>query len=181
MNEKFQNKYRVSSTRLQNWDYRWNGAYFVTICTQNRENYFGEIVNGVMQLSSIGIIADILWYEIKNHANDIGLDAFVVMPNHIHGILIKTNANVGDIGQPPQPFISIGHQRFQNIGKDSISSIIGSYKSAVTKHACRLGYDFAWQSRFYDHIIRDDKSFLKIQSYIVENPLKWKDDKFYDK
>jgi REP element-mobilizing transposase RayT len=88
MTDKFQNKYRIPSSRLQNWDYRWNAAYFVTICTKNRHHYFGE-----MNLSGIDIIADIMWYEIKNHSKNIELDAFVVMPNHIHGIIIINNSN----------------------------------------------------------------------------------------
>lgn len=209
MTNKFQNKYRTASIRLQNWDYRWTAAYFITICTQNREHYFGEIADGEMNLSPIGIIADILWYEIKNHANNVELDAFVVMPNHIHGILIlnggdetmttvDNTATIAETGhalslrsspprssspqQPPrsspQP-PTIGQQRFQNIGKNSVSSIIGSYKSAVTKHARRLGFDFAWQRLFYDHIIRDEQSFRRIQNYIINNPIKWDEDKFY--
>ena len=88
MSEKFQNKYRIQSARCPNWDYSSNAAYFITICTQNRENYFGEIINQKMQLSQIGVIADILWHEIKNHTKNVDLEAFVVMPNHIHGILI---------------------------------------------------------------------------------------------
>lgn len=73
---------------------------------------------------------------------------------------------------------TIGQQRFQNIGKNSISSIIGSYKSAVTKHANRLGIEFAWQTLFYDHIIRDNDAYQRIHQYIINNPLKWKEDKF---
>ncbi|GIV42962.1 MAG: hypothetical protein KatS3mg035_0085 [Bacteroidia bacterium] len=80
---KFQNKYLIPSTRLQNWDYRWAGAYFITICTHNREHDFGEIHNGKMEWSHIGIIADILWYEIPYHAQNVELGAFVVMPNRI--------------------------------------------------------------------------------------------------
>ncbi|GHT51646.1 hypothetical protein FACS189440_20910 [Bacteroidia bacterium] len=90
-NEKFQNQYRISSARAQWWNYGWNAAYFITICTANREHYFGEIVNGNMQLSEIGEIANVLWNEIKNHAKNIELDAFCIMPNHVHGILILTN------------------------------------------------------------------------------------------
>ncbi|MDI3521737.1 MAG: hypothetical protein PWR04_1725, partial [Anaerophaga sp.] len=75
---------------------------------------------------------------------------------------------------------TIGQQRFQNIGKNSISSIVGSYKSAVSKHAHRLGFQFQWQTRFYDNIIRDDKSFQKITSYITNNPKNWQEDKFLD-
>ncbi len=256
MTDKFHNKYRIPSARMQNWNYKWAGAYFITICTQNREHYFGEIKNGKMQLSPIGVIADIMWYEIKNHTQNTKLDAFVVMPNHIHGILILNGNDTDDMknmdgmimvenaenqnnvenvetgrkdvetgrkdvetghalslrlnqsGQPVQPMNhttpissihpiiskkiiqsnnpiipddqnTIGQKRFQNIGNNSISSIIGSYKSAVTKHAHRLGFDFGWQTRFHDHIIRDHESFDKIQKYIMENVLKWEEDKFY--
>ena len=91
--DKFIDRYRISSTRLQKWDYRWKGAYFITICSRNRESCFGEITDGKIQLSGIGIIADILWYEIKNHTKNVDLGAFVVMPNHIHGILILNGNN----------------------------------------------------------------------------------------
>jgi len=86
--KKYKNKYRITSPRLQSWDYGWAGAYFITICTKNRVNYFGNIADGQSKFSSIGIIADILWHEIKNHAKNVRLGEFVVMPNHIHGILI---------------------------------------------------------------------------------------------
>ena len=234
MTDKFQNKYRVPSARLQSWDYGWQGAYFITLCTQNREHYFGEIENGTMQLSKIGVIANVLWYEIKNHAKNIELDEFIVMPNHIHGILILNEKNpdgdttidndgdVGDVGDvetrhalslqspsqqspsqqspsqqspslqspsqqspskpldPSKPPETIGQKRFQNQGKNTISSIIGGYKSVVTKHAHRLGYDFQWQSRFYDHIIRNEKSYHTIRNYIVTNPQNWEAAKLKD-
>jgi putative transposase len=98
MSEKFQNKYRIESTRLTNWDYRSIGAYFITICTHNREHYFGEIENGKMILSNIGVLANVFWYEIKNHTNNIELGEFVVMPNHIHGILIVNNMDLKKYG-----------------------------------------------------------------------------------
>ena len=79
------------STRLQNWDYRWKGAYFVTICTKNREEYFGSITNKTMNLSAIGTIAQNLWFDLPNHFDNIQLDAFVVMPNHLHGIVTIVN------------------------------------------------------------------------------------------
>ena len=88
MDDKFQNKYRISSTRLQNWDYGWNAAYFVTICTQNREYYFGGIVDGKMHLSEIGALAHKYWPEIPGHFPCVKLGAFIVMPNHIHGIIV---------------------------------------------------------------------------------------------
>jgi len=196
---KFQNKYRIASARAQWWDYGWNGAYFITICTQNREHFFGEIHNGKMNLSHLGVIVNILWYEIPNHSPFIELGDFVIMPNHIHGILIldkpidginnsdndNDNDNV-DTGHalylqtsqqmPTQQ--SIGKNRFQNIGKNTVSSIIGSYKSAVTKHANRLGLTNGWQSRFHDHIIRKDAEYQRISDYIINNPANWDNDKF---
>ena len=87
MQNKFQNKYRIPSVRLQTWDYSNNGAYFITICTQNREHFFGNIKNGIMQLSENGKFAALFWYEIPNHFPMVELGNFVVMPNHIHGIL----------------------------------------------------------------------------------------------
>jgi REP element-mobilizing transposase RayT len=91
MQNKFQNKYRIPSARLQIWDYANNGAYFITICTQNREHFFGNIKNGIMQLSDIGRFAEQFWHEIPNHFLMVELGNFVVMPNHIHGILIMNH------------------------------------------------------------------------------------------
>jgi len=214
MSDKFRNKYRIPSARLQNWDYRWSGAYFITICTQNRERYFGEIENHGMKLSTIGIIADVCWHEIKNHARNIELGAFVVMPNHVHGILILNDHmdNGGYVQtlhatslqspfqptsqQSTQPSSQPSHPTRQQTSQstpqqtpdaliasispkpDSVSTIIRSYKSAVTKHAPRLGFNFEWQTRFHDHIIRVKNSFDSIQTYIYQNPSKWVDDKF---
>ncbi len=93
MSEKFQNKYRIPSTRLKNWDYASEGAYFTTICTVNRVHYFGEIENRKMILSNAGLIADLMWHEIRNHTKNITLGEFVVMPDHIHGILINNYEN----------------------------------------------------------------------------------------
>ncbi|MRX69730.1 REP element-mobilizing transposase RayT [Flavobacterium resistens] len=192
--EKFQNKYRISSIRAQWWDYGWNGAYFITICTQDREHYFGEIQNNKMVLSEVGIIADLLWHQIPIHHKNVELGDFVVMPNHIHGILIidkqSTNidldfandANIVQTGHAlSQHALSVqnpGSQRFQNIGKNTISSIVGSYKSAVTKHANRLGYQHQWQKLFYDNIIRSNNDYQRISDYIVSNPENWTKDKF---
>lgn len=183
---KFQNKYRISSIRAQWWDYGWNGAYFITICTQDRKNYFGEIQNNKMVLSHVGIIADLLWHQIPTHHKNVELGDFVVMPNHIHGILIidkqlhNTNmiAETGHALSPQSSESNPGSQRFQNIGKNTISSIVGSYKSAVTKHANRLGYPHQWQKLFYDNIIRSNNDYQRISDYIVSNPEKWEKDKF---
>ena len=149
-----------------------------------------------MVLSHAGVLADVFWHEIKNHAHNVELGEFVVMPNHIHGVLIlngMNDAHNDDVvvetrhalylpqpqRQPGTDTKTIGQQRFQNQGKNTISSIVGGYKSAVTKHANRLGYEFAWQTRFHDHIIRDAQSFENISNYILNNPLAWEKDRFF--
>lgn len=189
--DKFQNKYRIASARLQHWDYRWAGAYFITICTAKRIHYFGEIENRKMVLSNVGVIADVLWHEIKNHAKNVELGEFVVMPNHIHGVLILTgnndndnvNDNVGTLHATSLPSIQPPNHKNEQMAdispkSGSVSTIIRSYKSAVTKHAHRLGFEFQWQTRFHDHIIRNDESFQKISNYIINNPVNWQGDKF---
>lgn len=191
--EKYKNKYRIASTRAQWWDYGWNGAYFITICTQDQQHFFGKIQEGRMLLSHLGLIADILWHEIPNHSAFVKLGNFVVMPNHIHGILILDSPHVETgyalslrpIGANTQTDEqssnrkTIGQQRFQNIGKNTVSSIIGAYKSAVTKHANRLGLPNAWQPRFHDNIIRSTADYQRISNYIKNNPAKWSKDRFY--
>jgi REP element-mobilizing transposase RayT len=213
--DKFRNKYRIPSARAQWWDYRNGASYFITICTAHKENYFGKIINGQMALSRIGIIADMLWHEIKNHFHSVELGEFVVMPNHIHGIMIINNTennSVVDVGilpdvetlpdvgilpdvetlhatslqqQPspspsPSPQSSPSQNEFmQSISpkSKSIATVLRSYKSAVTNHVHRLGYDFAWQPRFYDRIIRNDDEYRRIACYIINNPVNWKKDK----
>jgi putative transposase len=156
--DKYQNKYRIASARAQWWDYGWNGAYFITICTQNREHYFGEIENGKMVLSPMGIIADILWHEIPNHASFVELGDFVVMPNHIHGILILDKPNGGndnvvadndnvvanndidigigmvETGHAETGHVETGHAlSLQTSDHRSNPTVIGSYKSKTEK------------------------------------------------
>jgi putative transposase len=182
----FLNKFRIPSARLQNWDYGWKGIYYITICTKGRNHYFGKITEIAMELSDIGMFAQQLWSEIPNHFPFVDLDSFVVMPNHIHGILIidKNDKLSSDIDFK-EDFnsaindITPGQKRFRNPGKDNISSIIGSYKSAVSKKAHPLISCFDWQTRFYDHIIQSDTELDRIRQYIKENPAKWINDKYF--
>jgi REP element-mobilizing transposase RayT len=189
MGDKFQNKYRIESARLQNWNYSWNGFYFVTICTKNRECFLGNITDGKMKLSDIGKMARKYWLEIPNHFPFVQLDAFVVMPNHVHGIIIidKTD-NI--VGRDVACNVSTVSDKTSIDGKNenmalispkqgSLSTIIRSYKSVVTKHARKTRIDFSWQPRFYDHIIRNDNSYQNISEYIINNPLNWNNDKLY--
>jgi len=194
MADKYHNKYRIPSARLQTWDYANEGAYFITICTENRRHFFGDVTDGKMILTNAGVIADILWHEIKHHNKNALLGEFIVMPNHIHGILILDVENAARTGDGIQTRHALslvaahepnadspkspGQLRFQHQGKNTVSSIIGAYKSAVTKHCNRLGIEFGWQTRFYDHIIRDDQAFENISYYILNNATKWEMDKF---
>ena len=199
MPKKYQNKYRISSTRLQNWDYGWNASYFVTICTKNRECYFGKIKNSEMHLSDIGIMAKKYWHEIPQHFPFVVLDAFVVMPNHVHGIIIinKPNNESNDGGtdggttvetqnfaslrSQPQPQPSPPNKPKNKFGPQSknLASIIRGYKIGVTKNARINNPGFGWQARFHDHIIRNDQSHQRIGNYIIKNPNNWTDDKFH--
>lgn len=184
------------SPRWASWNYGTEASYFITICSKNREHFFGEIIKNKMQLTPAGAIASAFWYEIKNHARNIELGEFVVMPNHIHGILILkgngddigagTTEDPNDVGTTQNPDVGTTHalslppsNRFQNQGKNTVSSIVGSYKSAVTKYCNLLELPMAWQFRFHDHIIRNDDSFHKISQYIRNNPGSWSEDKFY--
>lgn len=171
--------------RWRKWDYRWNAAYFITICTQDKQPFFGEIKNAKMNLSPAGVLADIFWYEIPKHAKGVTLDAFVVMPNHVHGIIILEN---DEVPPPVLPKLeeddtpkSPDEQRFQRPGKNSISTIIGGYKSVVTKHVNRLALidNWKWQTRFHDHIIRNEERFNLIQNYILTNIKNWNNDRFH--
>ncbi len=188
MAEKYKNKYRIKSTRLQYWDYGWNGAYFITICTKDNECSFGAIENGDMKFSEIGRIANTYWTEIPNHFPFVQLDEYVIMPNHVHGIIIINKDNSDETKETRQNvetrqclvstgLTSIGQKRYRNPGKNNISSIIGSYKSIVTKHANQTNKNFNWQPRFYDRIIRNNREFLKIQEYILNNPIKWENNR----
>ena len=186
---RFQNKYRTPSARAPFWDYGWNAAYFVTICTHGRVNYFGHVRDGEMILSEIGEIAHNCWIDIPNHFPFVKLDAFIVMPNHVHGIIIidkpDDERNDGhDDGRddeshspspsPPSP----PKNRFGPQSKN-LASIVRGFKIGITKNARQNDSNFKWQPRFYDHIIRNNIEYQRIRKYIINNPLKWKEDKFH--
>jgi len=169
--------------RLKGYDYSQNGFYFITICTKNRNKFFGEITGAKMELSEIGKIAQKCWEEIPLHFPDAESDEFIVMPNHIHGIIIiKNSSTVGN-----KNFCSIPDNaesnnycsaQWQTKWARSLSSIMRGLKIGVTKW-CRNNYfsQFAWQKSYYDHIIRDEESLQKIREYIINNPSQWEQDR----
>lgn len=195
--KKFQDKYRIDSARLQNWDYGWNATYFITLCTQNRECYFGEITDGKMQLSEIGKMVHAEWIKTSGIRPDMNLelDEFVVMPNHFHGIIIigDNKYNCGGhrrdamhcvstitthcVSTKKQPQLEYKNQfgpQYKNL-----ASIMRGFKSTATTLARTKNADFAWQSRFHDHIIRNDGSLHRIAENINSNPENWAEDKFH--
>ncbi|MGQ9620274.1 MAG: hypothetical protein ACUVTX_04735 [Bacteroidales bacterium] len=191
MTEKFRNRYRIASARLQTWDYGRNGAYFITICTGNRNCYFGNIQSGVMHLSELGHIARKLWLEIPAHFPFVKLSGFVVMPDHIHGIIIidkpqtNNNENINTV-TVETPNLGVSTVTDPKIGDNSkkwkpatIGVIINQYKRIVTINARLIDPGFRWQPRFHDHIIRNAGELNRIRNYIINNPAKWRDDDFY--
>ena len=187
MQKQYKKKYRNKSIRLAGYDYRSEGLYFITICTKDRICYFGEIDSqGKIHLSKEGEIAYNNWKAIPNHFNYIFLGEFVVMPNHIHGILGINHQNHVEtlhcnVNQAEENMLDELCQSLQmsNLSpkQGSISTIIRSYKSASTKTIReQTNQEFAWQPRFYDHIIRNQESLINIEGYIINNPLKWAED-----
>ncbi len=173
----FKDRYRIESARLKGWDYSAAGYYFVTICTRNRECWLGEVIDGVMRLSSVGEVVAEEWLKTSQMRDNVTLDDWVVMPNHLHGIvaivsvethLVETHCNASLQGQHMNKF---GPQR------NNLSSIVRGFKSASAKRIHIAGHDFAWQSRFSDQIIHDEKSLVAIREYIRHNPLKLELDK----
>ncbi len=199
MTNKFKNKYLIPSARASFWNYGWNAAYFVTICTKNRRCWFGDVVNGIMELSPMGHIANSCWYQIPLHFPFVELGEHIIMPNHVHGIVIINKPddghndgrndgrnvqtqNFASLPPPPPPSSSsaISQNQFGPQSKN-LASIIRGFKIGVTKNARKINSEFVWQPRYHDHIIRNDKSFENISNYIINNPKNWNKDKFYNK
>lgn len=182
---KFNNKYRIESIRLKNWDYSNRGVYYITICTANRECFFGTVTNDEMIYSEIGQIVEKEWIKTLEIRPDMNLELgeFVVMPNHFHGVLFIGNNefNCRVAMHRDSTDEKITNDIYKNeFGPQSknLSSIIRGFKSAVTLQAKRINPDFGWQARFYDHIIRNPQSYDVISQYIIDNPKKWVDDEF---
>jgi len=191
----YKNKYRVESTRLTGWDYSRNGYYLVTICTKNKIPFFGEIDNGKMVLSEIGKIVEREWLKTERLRDNMQFDTWVIMPNHVHGIVIIDNPTTNqptvethgdaslvedDHDNSLETHRHASLQVEQKIIIQNLSNIIRQFKSVARQCIHKNGYtEFSWHSRFHEHIIRTEKSLQKIREYIVNNPLKWELDKYY--
>jgi putative transposase len=167
-------KYRAESMRLPGWDYASPGWYFVTICTRNRVCCLGDVAGDQVRLSEIGVIADAEMKLIASHYQDVQLDCCVIMPNHVHAVIAIDIENYGRIQS--LPFKTNAQQAsFPNCSPRavSLSTIVRSYKAGVTSRCHLVGLAFAWQPRFYEHIVRSDATLNAIREYIAQNPRNW--------
>jgi putative transposase len=170
----FKKKYKTVSSRLKGYDYSLPGWYFITICTYRHKCLFGKIIEDDMMLNELGITVKDELFKSEVFRKEIEIHEYIIMPNHIHilaGIDYK-NYN--------------GKESVENSGvafkiKKSIGMFVRGFKSAVTRNVdkkldCKIKL---WQSGYYDHIVRNEKSLEKIKSYIINNPICWSKDKYY--
>jgi putative transposase len=171
----YQEKYRIEPTRLRDWDYRARGWYFITICTKNRAALFGEVESGLIQLSRLGVIADSELQTLHTHYKNVTVDIHVVMPNHIHAVIMID----GDHAFTPNPRpMKIKASAFISPEAGSLSAIVRSYKSGVTLRVREAGFSKEiWQPRFHDHLLRGDVTIAAVRDYIRNNPANWEEDK----
>ncbi len=173
--EKFQNKYRIGSKRASWHDYN-GGEYFITICTKDRKHYFGEIVDGEMQMSAVGKYMDESVQKISEHNPYAQIPEYVIMPDHIHLIAIISDNDCRTV--PWRVFTENKNEPMQKIANHQgrLSTMIGGFKQSVTRFARQNDIPFQWQPRFYDHIIRDQNEMNRISEYIENNVSKWESD-----
>ena len=175
------------SIRLKGYDYSQSSWYFITICTQNRKPIFGDIIDEEMALNEFGIIVKSEWEKTADIRNNINIDEFIIMPNHLHGIIgiiddeydlskgtkeVRANSPRRETSQQPT---------FKSPSK-TIGAIIRGFKSAVTKQINKLlktPGSPVWQRNYYERIIRNEPELNRIRKYIIENPIKWHFDKYY--
>jgi putative transposase len=175
----FRDTYRIESARKRHWDYSSPGCYFVTICTKGKKVHFGRVLDGAVKLSSIGHYAAACWREIPVHHPGVTIDEFIIMPNHIHGIVIISGPERlpelhkrGEIRRTQE--LSAVHPKSGSLG-----AVVGSFKVAVTYWCRTQKFAFDWQARFHDRIIRGKNSLKAVREYIRDNPANWHKDEFF--
>lgn len=195
MGEYFNNKYKTSTIRMNHWNYSWPAMYYVTICTKDRECYLGEVKNVEVYLSEIEKMVFECWLDIPNHFDDVKLDDWIIMPNHLHGIIViedndfdmdgrDTTCHVdteqNDFGHPQgrdTVYRVSTDRKFGGLSPKSLASIINTFKGATTRQCHKNNLNFQWQSNYYEHIIRNEEDYARIKEYIAQNPIKWENDK----
>ena len=197
-------KHQRRSIRLRDYDYAQAGAYFVTICTWDRAPLFGVIVGGEIRLNDRGRIAEEEWSRAGVLRSSVTLDAFVIMPNHVHGILVLSGVGatrrvaLGEATPRPyeRPLSGVGATRRVALGeaaprpyerprgaeRQSLGAIVAQFKSAASKRIRRASgvLDLPiWQRNYHEHVIRGEADLTRLREYIVNNPMKWAEDEYY--
>jgi putative transposase len=182
-------KYQRKSIRLSECDYSFPNWYYITICTHERRNLFGEIKNGKMILNKIGLMVDEEWLRTKEIRKYVDLDYYVIMPNHLHGIIIIEQSienGRGELNSPTRDESGrIQYAPTKNKFKSSshtLGAIVRGFKSSVTKRVREFPGNSElkiWQRNYYEHIIRDELDLQNIRQYITLNPLKWEIDEYF--
>jgi REP element-mobilizing transposase RayT len=176
-----------ASLRLPSWDYSSPAWYFVTICTKHHKRILGDILDGVVQLSVFGRIAHQEWLRSAHVRTELALDAFVIMPNHIHGIVcIQSSVKVANKSSSSEKSraraTSRSPLRKPGLPSRSLGSLVAGFKVAATKRINSLRSSpgkSVWQRGYYDHVIRDDHDLVRIREYIESNPQKWEEDEYF--
>jgi REP element-mobilizing transposase RayT len=165
------------SIRLQGYDYSQAGAYFVTVYAESRECLFGKIVNGEMRLNDAGRLVQDVWGNLPNHYAGVDLDAFVVMPNHIHGIVMIVGAGPRACPHTGQPQGVAPTLSLPDTVHRCKTLTTNRYMDGVKQHGWPLFPRRVWQRNYYEHIIRNDESLNRIREYILNNPVQWEMDR----
>lgn len=157
--------------RLSDYDYSSPGYYFVTICTRARQCVFGEVVDGITRLNDVGMMVEKCWREIPGSYQTVHLDRCVVMPNHLHGIVILSVAHEGAMNRAPTSGSSVGAQFIA----PSLGEVVRAFKARCTTavHKSLSTQSPLWQRNYYEHVIRSETSLQAIREYIVNNPIQW--------
>ena len=187
-------KHHRRSIRIQGYDYSKAGAYYFTICCHKKQCLLGEIVSGVMHPNPIGETVEAIWNNLPRHFPFIELDAFVLMPNHVHGIILITENQFNFRGEAFEQIVSDSQPEYSTLNTSpsfsdnstlphgtqsgSLGAIVQNFKSVATRRVNRLTRNkgTVWQRNYYEQIIRDEKAYENIRRYIVENPLRWDED-----
>ena len=167
---------RRKQLRLRHYDYTQTGSNFVTICTHDRRCILGNVVDGKMLLSDAGKVVSECWNDLPNHYQHIELGEFIVMPNHVHGIVVITGSAEGLTSKKPQAGFKPAPT-----ARHSLSEVIRGFKTFSGRRINRLTNSTGqpvWQRNFYEHVIRDETSLHTIREYIVNNPAKWSEDRY---
>lgn len=196
-------KHHRRSIRLRGYDYAWAGTYFVTLCAQHRECLFGEVMGNKMRLNVAGQIVATIWQSIPRHFPGVTLEAWIIMPNHLHGIIVIGDQRRGEavaydspasttprlaIASPnpphpapkkPEPLPTDASPRQDGTQPGSLSAIVQNFKSVSTRKINRIRNTPGgpvWQRNYYEHILRDEAALNRIRQYIGDNPRQWAED-----